>query len=67
MATIFVLVLTPWVKRVTLQNVMLTFAMMTLPILIGATVAFIMYGKRLRCWTKDRYRGYAARQMDTRA
>ncbi|KAL5380192.1 hypothetical protein DPSP01_007992 [Paraphaeosphaeria sporulosa] len=67
MATIFVLVLTPWVQRVQLHNVMLTFAMMTLPVLLGGTVALIIYGKRLRCWTKDRYHLYAARQMDTRS
>lgn len=66
MATIFVLVLTPWVERVQLHNVMLTFAMITIPVLLGGTVALMMYGKRLRHWTKDRYRVYAARQVDTR-
>jgi hypothetical protein len=67
LATTFVFALTPWVAAVRLQNVMLTFAMITVLVLGGATVALIIYGKRLRSATVGVYQVYARRQMDTRS
>jgi hypothetical protein len=67
LATTFVFALTPWVAAVRLQNVMLTFAMIAVLVLGGATVGFIMYGKRMRSATVSVYQVYARRQMDTRS
>ncbi|OAL04381.1 MFS general substrate transporter, partial [Phaeosphaeriaceae sp. SRC1lsM3a] len=66
LATTFVFALTPWVARVGLQNVMLTFAMITFVVLSGGTVAIVIYGKQLRRSTAGLYRSYAKRQFDTR-
>jgi hypothetical protein len=67
LATTFVFALTPWVAAVRLENVMLTFAMITILVLCGATVGLIIYGKRLRCATVGVYQVYARKQMDTRS
>ncbi|KAJ8108064.1 hypothetical protein OPT61_g8431 [Boeremia exigua] len=64
-STIFVFALTPWVSRVGLQNVMLTFALITV-VALSSTGLFIMFGKRWRIKTAQRYRTFAQRQMDTR-
>lgn len=67
LATTFVFALTPWVAKVQLHNVMLTFAMMTVFFIGVGTVVFLVYGKRLRTATIGMYRIYAKRQIDTRA
>lgn len=64
-STIFVFALTPWVTRVGLQNVMLTFALITV-VALSSTGLFIKFGKRWRIKTAHRYRTFAQRQMDTR-
>ncbi|KAH7389977.1 major facilitator superfamily domain-containing protein [Pyrenochaeta sp. MPI-SDFR-AT-0127] len=66
LATTFVFALTPWVARVGLQNVMLTFGIITFLILGVGTLGMIIYGKRLRRATAGRYRVYAKRQIDSR-
>merc|ERR1712137_380412 len=64
-ATIFVFALTPWVTKVGLHNVMLTFAMISIATL-STTGIFIKFGKKWRIQTAQRYRGFAAKQMDSR-
>jgi MFS family permease len=64
-STIFVFALTPWVTRVGLQNVMLTFALITI-LALASTGLFIKFGKRWRVHTMHRYRTFAEKQMDTR-
>ncbi|XPS72338.1 hypothetical protein M3J09_004503 [Ascochyta lentis] len=64
-STIFVFALTPWVTRVGLQNVMLTFALITV-LALASTSMFIKFGKQWRIRTVSRYRIFAKRQMDTR-
>ncbi|KAF2629703.1 synaptic vesicle transporter [Macroventuria anomochaeta] len=64
-STIFVFALTPWVTRVGVHNVMLTFALITV-ISLASTGLFIKFGKQWRIKTVRRYRTFAERQMDTR-
>jgi hypothetical protein len=64
-STIFVFALTPWVTRVGLQNVMLTFALITI-VALASTGVFIKFGKRWRIRTVKMYKVYARRQVDTR-
>ncbi|KAH8722908.1 major facilitator superfamily domain-containing protein [Phaeosphaeriaceae sp. PMI808] len=67
LATVFVFVLTPWVARVQLHNVMLTFSMIFVVLVAGGTAGMITYGKRMRSATIKPYRLYAKRQVDSRA
>ncbi|KAJ4410522.1 hypothetical protein N0V91_002009 [Didymella pomorum] len=64
-STVFVFALTPWVTRVGLQNVMLTFALITI-LALASTGLFIKFGKQWRAKTAQRYRVFSQRQMDTR-
>ncbi|KAJ4330796.1 hypothetical protein N0V87_009691 [Didymella glomerata] len=64
-STIFVFALTPWVTRVGLHNVMLTFALITV-LALASTGMFIKFGKQWRIKTAQRYRVFSQRQMDTR-
>lgn len=64
-STIFVFALTPWVRKVGLHNVVLTFAMISI-VILGTTGLFIKFGKKWRAQTAQGYRDFAAKQMDTR-
>lgn len=64
-STIFVFALTPWVTKVGLQNVMLTFALITV-LALASTGLFIKFGKQWRVKTAQRYLVFSQRQMDLR-
>ncbi|KAJ5811003.1 major facilitator superfamily domain-containing protein [Penicillium robsamsonii] len=59
-ATIFVFALTPWTAAVGIRNVFLTMGIIMSIVLIPGTIAFLYYGKSIRCWTTDRYRRCSA-------
>jgi hypothetical protein len=66
LATVFVVSITPWTARVSLQYVTLTFAMITALFVGGGTVVMLIYGKRLRTVSAKLYNRYAKKQIDTR-
>ncbi|KAF3048280.1 hypothetical protein E8E12_011615 [Didymella heteroderae] len=64
-STIFIFALTPWVTKVGLHNVMLTFALISV-LALASTGLFIKFGKQWRMKTAQRYQVFSQRQMDAR-
>lgn len=65
-ATIIATTLTQWIDGIGLKNVFVMGTVLGL-FLSLLTIPMMIWGKRMRVWTKDRYAVYAARQYASRA
>lgn len=65
-ATIIATTLTQWTEGIGLKNVFIMGTVLGL-FLSLLTIPMMIWGKRMRVWTKDRYAVLAARQYASRA
>lgn len=62
--TILVFALSPWIAGVGLANVFIILTVMVVVILLG-NIIFIIWGKRFRTRSADKYRRYAGHGLET--
>jgi len=61
-STIFVFALSPWISGVGMKNVYVTIGIIEIAVMLCCSL-FIIYGKRWRQFTAERYKYYASRQF----
>ncbi|ORY60290.1 major facilitator superfamily transporter [Pseudomassariella vexata] len=60
-ATLIVFALTPWIESMGLENMFITATILCL-VTLSSTIMMMIWGRRMRVWSADRYERFAARR-----